>query len=387
MREPVRLTVFPQGELFVRGGELLAVGAYHGQLEALLPHFERVTLCMRVRPFTGWGDRPLDARFGVAPLPPYASRRDLLRLAPAYRRRMLEAAREGDASLVVLPGYLGALASGSLQQRGLPVFHWVVGEWGRVVASRRRSARGRLLGRALRPALDGVVERLTRGTLSFWNGGPPEGGPAPHHYARLSTGVRAEDLRDAGRPWHPGRLVFAGRLSGEKGLPHLLAAAARLAAETPPPQVVLAGEGPEAPRLAQEAARLGVAGRVLLPGWVPRGPALWAWLDAAEAAVLPSLEDMQPRFLLDAMARRVPVIATDVGNVGALVRHEETGLLVPPGSSDALADAVLRLRGDATLREAMVARAAEFVAAHTLEGETERMVAAVRAHFAGGAPG
>jgi glycosyltransferase involved in cell wall biosynthesis len=389
------LAVFPQGELYGGRTEPRAIGAYLSQLEALTPYFEHVTLCARLRPDGTLGERRVDLqRFSVEPLPPYAGRRDFAAKIPRYRERILAAASAADLSLVVLPGYLGALASLLLQRHRLPLFHWVVGDWGRVVLSRRPAMPGRVWARGLRPILDASVARLTRPTLTFWNGAPLYGAGPAHHHVRLSSGIRAEDLRPAGAAPQraedgtegSGRLLFAGRLSAEKGLGMLLRALPLLDdGGGAPASLDLLGEGAERMQLEAEARRRGLEGRVRFHGWVPHGPALWRYLDAAEAVVLPSLEDLQPRLLLEAMARRVPLVATRVGQVASVVRHEHTGLLVPPGSPEAIAAAITRLRREPGLREAMVERAAAFAAEHTLEQETERMMAVVSRHF-GGSP-
>ncbi|MGH7409967.1 MAG: glycosyltransferase, partial [Candidatus Methylomirabilis sp.] len=60
-------------------------------------------------------------------------------------------------------------------------------------------------------------------------------------------------------------------------------------------------------------------------------------------AVLPSLEEGFPNAVLEAMAAGKPVVASRVGGIAEAVIHEETGLLVPPGDDQALAEAILRL--------------------------------------------
>jgi glycosyltransferase involved in cell wall biosynthesis len=65
--------------------------------------------------------------------------------------------------------------------------------------------------------------------------------------------------------------------------------------------------------------------------------------------------------LLEAMAVGRPVVATSVGGVPAVVRHGETGLLVPPGDSQAMADALATLVEDDGMRRRLVAKAFDVV--------------------------
>jgi len=73
--------------------------------------------------------------------------------------------------------------------------------------------------------------------------------------------------------------------------------------------------------------------------------------------VLPSYREGVPRVLLEAMASGTPVITTDVPGCRAAVRDGETGLLVPPRDADALAQAMIKLIGDAELRRSMSRKA------------------------------
>ena len=83
---------------------------------------------------------------------------------------------------------------------------------------------------------------------------------------------------------------------------------------------------------------------------------------AADAALLTSAWENLPHTLLEALAVGTPVIATAVGGVPEVVRDGENGLLVPPGDVEAIAAAIERLLGDASLRAALAAAAAPSVA-------------------------
>jgi glycosyltransferase involved in cell wall biosynthesis len=78
---------------------------------------------------------------------------------------------------------------------------------------------------------------------------------------------------------------------------------------------------------------------------------------AHDVLVLPSSYEGFGMVLLEAMTQRLPVVSTPVGCARSLVRHEETGLLVPPRDAKALADALGRLLDDESLRAALAERA------------------------------
>jgi len=109
--------------------------------------------------------------------------------------------------------------------------------------------------------------------------------------------------------------------------------------------------------------------RATLDDWVRGGIVAWPgevkdiaalWRDTA-IAVLPSYREGLPKALLEAAASGRPMVATDVPGCREVVRHEETGLLVPPRDPKALADALARLAGDAALRQRLGAAARHLV--------------------------
>jgi glycosyltransferase involved in cell wall biosynthesis len=143
-----------------------------------------------------------------------------------------------------------------------------------------------------------------------------------------------------------------GRLDRLKGFDILIDALAQL------PQVtaVIAGDGPAREALLQRARERDVADRFEILGWRQEiGP----FLRELDVFVLPSRLEGLPLAMLEAMATRTPVVATDVGGVREAVTSGETGLVVPPDDATALADAVRQLVEDEHLRERFGAQARE----------------------------
>lgn len=129
-------------------------------------------------------------------------------------------------------------------------------------------------------------------------------------------------------------VLTVGRLSHEKAHQHLMTAFARLAGAA---QLVLVGDGPERPRLARQAAELGLEGRVVFCGQQSDVRPFYAM---ASVFALPSLSEGSPNALLEAMAAGVPSVATTVGGVPEIARDRETALLVGAADPEALARAL-----------------------------------------------
>ena len=140
------------------------------------------------------------------------------------------------------------------------------------------------------------------------------------------------------------RLLYVGRLAKQKGLDVLLPALAKISSALKW-KLTLVGDGPEWPVVAALAARLAMIDRIELRGW--QG---WDVLPeiyrSADIFVLPSRDEGMPAALLEAMATGLPVVGTRIAGAGEAVLHGKTGLLVPGGNSEALADALTQLIAD-----------------------------------------
>jgi glycosyltransferase involved in cell wall biosynthesis len=168
-----------------------------------------------------------------------------------------------------------------------------------------------------------------------------------------------EDIGDPppGRP----RVLCVGRLFPEKGQSVLLHAFAELADRGVDAELELVGYGPSEEPLKRLSEDLGLTDRVRFAGAVGQD-AVAAHYRAASVFCLPSFYEGIPVVLMEAMASRRPVVATAVAGVRELVRDGETGLLVAPGRSDELADALERLLEDAALRHRMGESGRRYVA-------------------------
>lgn len=133
-----------------------------------------------------------------------------------------------------------------------------------------------------------------------------------------------------------------------KGLSVLVEAAARVAAVHSNIRWLVAGGGSQMPQLQSLARNLGVENQIIFEGIREDIPDL---LHAMDIFVLPSLSEGLPTAAMEAMASGRPVVCSQVGGLVELVTHGESGLLVPPGNSVALAEGVLRLVADRDLRE------------------------------------
>ena len=145
-------------------------------------------------------------------------------------------------------------------------------------------------------------------------------------------------------------LGAVGHLVTHKGHEHLVQAFPKILEACPRGRLLLIGDGLRRERLAQLAEELGIGDRTVFTGVRRDVPRLLSIMDVF---VLPSLNEALGLAIIEAMASRVPVVASRTGGIPEVVRHRETGLLVEPASPAQLAQAVLEILHDPALAKSM----------------------------------
>jgi glycosyltransferase involved in cell wall biosynthesis len=151
--------------------------------------------------------------------------------------------------------------------------------------------------------------------------------------------LRADARRALHLPADAQIVLFVGWLNKTKGVRELLEAFIALAVRHPRLYLACIGAGPLGAILEQQARAAGLAGRLLLPGVLPS--ALVAeWLGAANVFCLPSYMEGCPNAVVEALASGRPVVATNVGGIPELINDTAKGILISPGSTSALVQAL-----------------------------------------------
>jgi glycosyltransferase involved in cell wall biosynthesis len=162
--------------------------------------------------------------------------------------------------------------------------------------------------------------------------------------ATIGNPVSVEEIASTAAPAAalPGSpsLIAVGRLAPQKGFDLLLPAFARFLDGYPGAMLTILGEGPQRAELGTLADELGIAPMVHMPGHSDEVPKMIA---GADLLVSSSRYEGFSNVLLEAMAVGTPVLATSCpGATRTLIDDGRTGILVPPGSSEDLADGLFR---------------------------------------------
>ncbi|WP_375270793.1 glycosyltransferase [Sphingomonas sp.] len=159
----------------------------------------------------------------------------------------------------------------------------------------------------------------------------------------------------------PFRILYVGALEPKKGVQHLLDALVLAGSALGEWRCDLIGHGPDADTLRARAAQLGLADRVRFHGAQPFEVVAEAYRTAS-VCVAPSVigpdgrQEGIPNVMIEALAYQRPAITTAISGIPELIRDGETGLLVPPGDSSALAAALARVHDDPLAALAMAKR-------------------------------
>ncbi len=223
----------------------------------------------------------------------------------------------------------------------MPVEGYDVGRWRKVVYIFLDRLTERYVDRFI------VVSEVLKETLIKGHKIPP------HKVVRIYNGIEVgryrhdatyADLRkEWGVPSHVPLIGAIGRLVWQKGLTHLLQAMPLVFQEYPGTRLILVGDGPLQEDLRDQVRDLGIEASVFFVGFRIDIPAVLAALDLL---VVPSVLEGFPMTTLEAMAMAKPIVASDINGVREQIENGRTGILVPQGDPQALAEAINQLLKD-----------------------------------------
>lgn len=337
-------------------GQVYAESVFgYGFWQRYLRVFDQVVVVARVDSVDDSGSLlPVEGpRVSVDALPYYQGLGAYVRRWLALRRAIKRVTGDGGAFILRVPGPIGTLTWRALRRRGRPYAAEVVGDPGDVFAP---GVVDHPLRRLLRWRASRDLRGLCRSAVGVGYVSSvrlperyPTGGQA---FVYSSASMPDDAYRGAARRFEQGltRLISVGSMEqAYKGFDVLLEAFALILDRVPEAQLTIVGGGARLTEYVAQAERLRIADRVEFTGKVATAVEVRELLDAAELYVSASRTEGLPRSVIEAMARGLPCVATDVGSTSELVRAD---LMCPSGDPQALAEVCLRSMQDVDLANA-----------------------------------
>jgi len=146
-------------------------------------------------------------------------------------------------------------------------------------------------------------------------------------------------------------VLFLGRIETAKGVYELIDAAAIVREKAPHARFILAGAG-EIDRAKKRCLEKNVSEMVEFRGWI-QGDEKLALFHYASCFVLPSHLEMQSIAVIEALAAGLPIVGSDISGIREMVEDGVNGFLIQPTDVRQLAEKILQLLGDSSLRQRM----------------------------------
>lgn len=307
-------------------------------------------------------------------LPYYVGMTGLIRAAVPLAVAVVGAVRGSRSVVLRLPGVVGFLAGVVCKVERRRYAVEVVGDPEAVLAVGSLGRPGRLLagaaGAGTRWLVRGADAALYATRTALQERYPPR--PDVRAVGMANVVLHPEAFVTRPRAWDPQNLRIVAVGSQEqhyKGHDTLLYAIRALRDRGVAAEAVIVGGGRAHAWLADLSQTLGLAGVVSLPGEIHDRARLLAVLDSAAVFAMPSRTEGMPRALIEAMARGLPAVGTDVGGIPELLDPE---WIVPIDDSTALAEALERLLTSQELREEQSRRSLEVAQAYRLDRLEDR---------------
>ena len=384
----MKLCIISLKKFFLNNGCYFTYGGFGDYVKSFLPYFDEIHLCVPVSRIHMPGVYPMDhPKFVFTNLPFYRNELELVLKWPAIFWSMKNAVKNADVVNPRIPDMTGVAGWLWCMAFGKPHFVSVQSDMHGFMESPNNTNTRGLVREGLYAWIRFYLlfERMIfRKSLCF-----PQGSllrsrypSAAAAYEWISSSIHQGDIIEPFESEKCKRkivnLLHVGRVTKSKGHIYLIRTLACLKELMPERSFQLRCVGKvdkqSLAMLQDEAERVGVDRQISWIGNIEHGEALWGFFDSADIFVLSSIWEGTPKVLLEAMARCVPVVSTDVGGVPTLVDDGARGLLVPPHDPEAMARAIARMITDDSLRNRCIKNGNRFARQYIVEAQARFII-------------
>lgn len=383
--------VFTVKKFIYVNGQYWTYGGFGDYIRSLIPHFSKIIIACHPKKAKevpkGWYS--ITEKNLVYVWLPYYEREDqcLIKL-PAMFLRAVKIVRMVDIVNARVPDYTGLCGLFWARVMRKPLFINIVGDWHNWsnIATRLRGILK--LGLQIHLMIYSYIEKILCSNQLIFAQGEHLFGIYRRNinvYKCVSSSHYEKDIVKAAKKLANKsniRLLTVGRLVYLKGHRDLILCL-RILKEIDPVhhyELTIVGEGKDHSEYMMLAREIGVHKEILLVGQVSREH-IMSFYDNADIFCLASYSEGTPKVVLEAMARGVPVISTDVGGVSELVKNQVSGLLVTPGDPAKMAKRIMQLANDEVLYKNCSLRGIDIAVKHTVQNEFGSLLDIVIRHY------
>lgn len=372
-------------------GKYWTYGGFGDYIKSLIPHFRKIIIACHPIHATevpkGWYS--INEKKLIYAWLPYYEREDqcLIKL-PVMLFKAWKIVKIVDIVNARVPDYSGLCGLFWARLIGKPLFINIVGDWHnwRNIATRLHGLMK--FGLQIHFMVYSLIERiLCSNQLTFVQGKhifkiycrnvhSYECVSSSHYERDIVKTVKKISNQKIVRLLAVGRLVF---LKGHRDLILCL----KILKEKDPEhfyELTIVGEGKDYREYRKLSNRIGVDNQLHLIGQVSRED-IFSYYDKADLFCLPSYSEGTPKVVLEAMARGVPVISTDVGGVSGLITHRVSGLLVSPGNPGEMAKRIMQIINDKALYKKCSFLGLSIARKHTVKTEFGMVLKIIKNHY------
>lgn len=381
----MKLAIFLNIRTYFDGSTYFAEDNFYQFWTSFTTFFDEVILCLPVLETTHRkGFFPLNQeRVKVCPFPyydsPFGLYLNIFRLIFRIRRLISKNASEWDVVGSVLPNILGIVTVLFSRQRAKRCFFYLRGNFTKSIPCYYSKGLKKLAAKLGVLILTPVISHLVRRTLTFTVGeelyrtfGRTANTAFKIIPAVLPRSMIIDKCNLRINSLGTLKLLYVGRLSAEKGMSYLVDIMPIMIRENKVDAVLnIVGSGPEEVEMRKKVSKLNLNDHVMFKGYVPFGNQLQELYREADVFVLPSITEGVPLVLVEAMAYGLPIVATAVGGIPDIVKHNVNGLLVPPADINALCKALVRIARKPKLRYHLAENALDMADKYCMESQRD----------------
>lgn len=375
------LGIIDHKDFYTNGKEYRTSYGYNKIAESLAVYFDKVILYTPVykNKFINSYEKLNASNIEICELPSYKNEFELLLKIPIIFKILLLNVKKCDIFQVRIPSHIGVLGFFITKLFNKPIFIYVAGDWAKVIRAKYKYGFKKYICSLYATYAEIIIKLIVKQSLSFVTGQYLLNKYKQYKnvYLYISSSLSSKEIiqRDDTCQNEEIRILSIGRLVLEKGTKYLLEAIKYLKDKNLKIKLDIVGQGICLEELQKKVESLNIKKEVNFLGYLTHNSNFLSIFDKADIFVLPSIGgEGTPKVVLEAMARGVPVIATNDGGIPWLVINQETGILIEKGSVNAICQAIEKIIDDKDFRKKIIRNANLFVKELVLQKQAEKMI-------------